>query len=289
MGKESGNRLMKFLVVGSNGFLGSSISTLLKKNNEKVVNINRQTFLAIRNNSTNSIEIGKKFDAIIFCAAKVPSTNQEDFEENMKLVNEFIKLIEGISFKYILNLSSDAVYADFSRPISETDLPNPSTPHGIMHFFRETILKTHFKEKMGNLRPTLVYGPGDTHNSYGPNRFIRDGLAGRPIQVIGKGEELRDHIYINDVAEIALAMLKTRTLGDLNAATGKINSFMEIAQIVHNSIPKSKITFVKRVEKKLPHNGYRAFNVSKLNILNLNRNITNLDCGIKLTIMKTYN
>jgi len=41
------------------------------------------------------------------------------------------------------------------------------------------------------LRPTLVYGAGDPHNGYGPNRFRRLASANQPIVLFGEGEERR--------------------------------------------------------------------------------------------------
>ena len=46
-----------------------------------------------------------------------------------------------------------------------------------MHIKREEIITEYCDNRNINLtiiRPTLVYGPGDTHNGYGPNKFIRD-------------------------------------------------------------------------------------------------------------------
>ena len=39
------------------------------------------------------------------------------------------------------------------------------------------------------LRPTLVYGPGDTHNGYESNMFLRAVNSGENIDLFGKGEE----------------------------------------------------------------------------------------------------
>ena len=48
------------------------------------------------------------------------------------------------------------------------------------------------------LRPTLIYGEGDPHNGYGPNKFMRLAKKNEDILLFGKGEELRDHININE-------------------------------------------------------------------------------------------
>ena len=48
--------------------------------------------------------------------------------------------------------------------------------------------------------------------------------------MFGKGEERRDHVYIDDVTGVILLCLKKNFFGDLNIATGKLYSFYNIAK-----------------------------------------------------------
>ena len=80
------------------------------------------------------------------------------------------------------------------------------------------------------LRPTLIYGAGDPHNGYGPNRFRRQAAKGEPITLFGEGEEKRDHVAVEDVARLAVRMLMHRSTGVLNAVTGSSTSFRDIAR-----------------------------------------------------------
>ncbi len=73
------------------------------------------------------------------------------------------------------------------------------------------------------LRPTLIYGAADPHNGYGPNRFCRLAAAGEEIVLFGEGEERRDHVAVEDVAEIAFRVLMRRSRGVLNLATGDVH------------------------------------------------------------------
>ena len=70
-----------------------------------------------------------------------------------------------------------------------------------MHATREAILKNKFSKILCILRPTLIYGIGDSHNGYGPNKFLRLIKKNKNISLFGKGEELRDHVSINDVTK----------------------------------------------------------------------------------------
>ena len=132
-----------------------------------------------------------------------------------------------------------------------------------MHISRELCFAT-LETKVGTLRPTLIFGKDDPHNGYGPNRFLRFALNGEPINLFGNGEEQRDHVFIDDVAKLAILMIKSRLVGSLNAATGKAMSFMEAASTI-KSITKSSSEIVsnKRIGS-MPHNGIRTFDPSKV-------------------------
>ena len=68
---------------------------------------------------------------------------------------------EDIDTKKIIYISSDAVYPLSEENINIDSLPTPTDLYSSMHLTREIM----FKEKFNNLiilRPTLIYGYGDT-------------------------------------------------------------------------------------------------------------------------------
>jgi nucleoside-diphosphate-sugar epimerase len=52
------------------------------------------------------------------------------------------------------------------------------------------------------------------------------------IALFGEGEETRDHILVDDAAALALLVLRHRSTGLLNLATGRSISYAEIARKV---------------------------------------------------------
>ena len=88
------------------------------------------------------------------------------------------------------------------------------------------------------IRPCAVYGAGDTHNSYGPNRFFRTALKDGRISLFGNGEEQRDHIHVHDLSRLVALCLSRRTEGALNAATGQAVPFLEVAQSIAGLCPR---------------------------------------------------
>jgi nucleoside-diphosphate-sugar epimerase len=112
----------------------------------------------------------------------------------------------------------------------------PGSLHGLMHVTREGMLRHGTKLPLAILRPSLLYGLADPHNGYGPNAFGRLAAAGQPITLFGEGEEQRDHVLIDDVAEIVYRVLTRRSTGVLNIATGQSHSFRSVAELAASRV-----------------------------------------------------
>ena len=82
--------------------------------------------------------------------------------------------------------------------VNENTNTLPNDLYGTMHLSREKILKDYIDDdkKLTILRPTLIYGKGDTHNSYGPNRFLKQAKNESIINIFGKGLDKRDHMSV---------------------------------------------------------------------------------------------
>ena len=84
------------------------------------------------------------------------------------------------------------------------------------------------------------FGKEDPHNGYGPNKFFREINSFGKINLFGKGEELRDHISIKDVAKLVLLIIKKDKYGIYNLVTGNVNSFLSIAKMIFELSGKEK-------------------------------------------------
>jgi len=133
------------------------------------------------------------------------------------------------------------------------------------------------------LRPSLLFGANDPHNGYGPNQFRRKVEAGEDIKLFGEGEERRDHIYIADVAEIITRVLKHKSTGVLNVATGEVHSFKSIAEKVVEISGKSVAINGSPRSGPMPHNGYRPFGIDACRKAFPDFAYTTLEQGLKLS------
>ena len=199
----------RILVIGSTGFVGSSIIELIKNDDYEIVPLNRSNCDLQKPDSVNFLKDNiSNDDILVFAAAIAPVKNWELFGNNMEIILNFIKGVSQKNIDYILNVSSDAVYSDSTTQIDENSKTLPENPHGLMHLFREKLLNDTLNCPIGHIRPTLIYGKNDPHNGYGPNMFLRNIKNNEDIYLFGKGEEIRDHISIHDVSFIAYTMIQ---------------------------------------------------------------------------------
>lgn len=256
----------RVIILGSNGFVASHVSNILKKQkNVTCIELSKKSLdLSKKTSSEKLKKIVKNGDSVFFAAAKAPVKNMEMLIYNLSFLENFSNGIKGKKIKKFLYLSSDAVYHDTKKQISETTPANPTSLHGFMHLLRENYFKDYFSNKLCILRPTLIYGDKDPHNGYGPNKFIRAIKKNINIQLFGKGEEKRDHIYVGDVAKIISELCINNLNETFNIATGKIYSFYKISKTIEIiSGKKNKIKFLRRIGP-MPHLGHREFNTRKL-------------------------
>ena len=277
----------RIVIIGSSGIISQNLQKKLKEKKLKFVTFGRKD-INLKTNKSPEV-LNKKIknnDIIIFISAEAPAKNMEMFFNNIKICDNVCKALEGKKINKLIYISSDAVYSDTPKKINEKSKTVPDSIHGMMHLMREINLQINFKKKLCILRPTLIYGFGDTHQGYGPNRFINLARKNKDIFLFGKGEERRDHLYIDDLINILFKCIKTNKFGIYNLASGTVNSFNKIANIaVTLTKSKSKIFNTKRAGL-MPHNGYRPFNVAFINKNFQNIELNTIENGIKKYLRK---
>ena len=258
-------KLNRIVILGSNGFIAKNLKINLKNLNMNFISISKKKINLEKKQSFKLLsKIIKKNDIVLFIAAIAPVKTIDMLNNNIKICSNVCKALEKKEISSLIYISSDAVYSDSLKKIKETNLTLPSSLHGLMHLSREIILRDKFKKILTILRPTLIFGKDDPHNGYGPNSFYRLAKKNKDIKIFGKGEELRDHISIKDITDIIIRIIKLKKKGEFNLVTGKVQSFENIAKkIIKLTNSKSKIINLKRTSP-MPHNGYRAFDNSKL-------------------------
>jgi UDP-glucose 4-epimerase len=253
----------RVVVVGAGGFVGKAIADRLERDAVEVLRLSRSNVNLLAPDAADRLSSHlRDRDVLVASAAVAPCRTALALRDNMTLALAIVQAASRMKLSHVVNVSSDAVYTDSPGPLTETSSRAPETLHGVMHLAREIMFADALGGILATLRPTLIYGAGDPHNGYGPNRFRRLVATGEPIVLFGEGEERRDHVTIHDVAEIAARVIFRRSIGELNVATGVVTSFRDIAQMVVDLSGHPVPVTSSARSGPMPHNGYRPFDIA---------------------------
>src|SRR5262245_30652124 len=251
------------VIVGARGFVGDAIAQGLRAAGAPVLALVREQVDLLAPDAADVLQsLLQPHDAVVVAAARAPCMDLAMLIDNMIMTKTMLAAFTCVPLSHVVNVSSDAVYADEPIPISESMPAAPTTLHGAMHLAREIAFAAELKPPLAMLRPSLLYGADDPHNGYGPNRFRRQANAGEDILLFGEGEERRDHVLVDDLAEIVVRVLAHRSRGILNIATGTVHSFRTIAEKAIELAGRTVSINGQPRQGPIPHNGYRPFDVA---------------------------
>ena len=277
----------RVVVIGAGGFVGSAVLTAARDRGFPVLPLGRGEVDLLADGSGDILKgLLKPGDTVVFVSALAPCKDYVMFEANIRMAKNALDGLVGQPLAQLLYISSDAVYSVFDGALTEASVTAPDNLHGQMHVSRETMFAATLADAnpdtaFATLRPTLIYGAGDPHNGYGPNKYRRLVLAGEKIALFGNGEERRDHVSVLDVAELAVRMIERRTAGALNATTGRVASFRELAEMAIGFSDRSiEIENLPR-SGPMPHNGYRPFDPAEVLRLFPDFAFTELEAGLR--------
>ncbi len=275
----------RVVVMGAGGFVGGALVRRLTAAGVPVLGLTRREVdLQAPGAATTLAALLRPGDAFVAVAAIAPCKDADMLVDNMVLARALVRALQLAPVAHVVNISSDAVYGDSDEPITESDPLAPGSLHGVMHLARELLFHGAVTAApLAMLRPSLLYGADDPHNGYGPNRFRRQAAKGETITLFGNGEERRDHVFIDDVAELALRVLLRRSSGALNIATGQVRSFRDIAEKVVRVTSSASLVKGSQRIGPMPHNGFRAFDPSACRRAFPDFRFTSLDEGLQRT------
>ena len=228
----------RVVVLGGHGFVGSQLVAHLRATGVPVLSLSAADLDLTQPSAVERLDaVLRPDDALVFVSALTPDRGKDiaTLMRNLQMGQHVCAAVAQAPCAHVVYVSSDAVYHDDANPVHERSCCQPSSLYGVMHVARERMLIETLRPSRAPLaliRLSLLYGAADTHNGYGPNRFVRLAVAGTPITLFGRGEEKRDHVCIDDVSRLLGSVLAHRSEGVLNIATGESHAFSEVARLV---------------------------------------------------------
>jgi nucleoside-diphosphate-sugar epimerase len=176
-------------------------------------------------------------DALVMTSALTPEKGRDTATLilNLRMGQHVAAAVAASPCSQLVYFSSDSVYGWEHTTISEATPPSPDNLYGVMHLAREIGLRDACKKAaipFAVLRACAIYGFGDTHNAYGPNRFVRTALKDGRIELFGVGDDVRDQVFIDDVVLLTRLVLERRSEGLLNLVSGSAVTFAQVAEII---------------------------------------------------------
>lgn len=231
-------RPSRVVILGAHGFLSTHLQSWCAKNAIPFRAVSsREIDLSHGDSAAQLGDLLRADDAVVMTSSVQPDKGRDyrALMTNLRMVESVVVALDRSTCAHFVYLSSDAVYDANKIPLDEDSSREPTDLYALSHIGREMLFCSELDRRkipVCVLRLTAIYGPGDTHNAYGPNRFVRSALKEGRIVLFGRGEERRSHIHIEDAVEVIGLSLKFRSTGILNVAVRRALPFKKVAEEV---------------------------------------------------------
>ena len=296
--------MKKVIVTGGLGFIGSNLIEYLIGKNYFVINIDKSSYSANPYNLKHlkkkkyafyKIDIGnkkklyqilKKYRPIgIFnLAAETHVDRSIDDSKNFIKSNiigvyNILEVLRKIKKEKrtnikLLHVSTDEVYGDLksSQNASESFNYNPSSPYSASKASADQLIKAYIRTY--GIKSTIV----NSCNNYGPNQFpekfipkiIFNLLNNKSIPVYGKGNNLREWIYVKDNCEALYRIFKKGKIGEnYNVGSGIRLRNIDLVKLILSIAKKNNISLRNKnkilyVKDRPGHDKRYALNSNKI-------------------------
>ena len=248
---------MNLVVTGGAGFIGSHLVEFLVKQNQSVTVLDN-----LKNGNIDNLKSVKKeiehhnvdilnYDGLqkilskcdcVFHHAALTSVSdsfdrpKEYHEANVSGTENILKLAKEHGFKVIF-ASSASVYGNPKKiPIKEDTEKKPLNPYGLSKLNAEELCKKYSELGVSviGLRYFNVYGPRQNRNYAGViTKFIDNALNSKPLLINGDGSQVRDFVFVNDVANANFLAMKSKTNhAFINIGSGIGISIKKLAEMI---------------------------------------------------------
>jgi UDP-glucose 4-epimerase len=297
--------MLKVSVLGCNSFIGKHlVDSLIGKDDIKLTvfarNAERKSngklhFVQGDFENPAALQEALRGQDIVyhFISQTIPSSTWNfpllEIEKNLTPSLQLIELAAAAGVKKICFASSGGtVYGLQKNLLTEESPTEPISPHGIIKRTIESFLqyaKLKHRINYDIYRISNVYGEGQrVANGLGfINTALENIVSNRSITVFGDGENVRDYVYVKDVADL-LALSTYKNLEDSDIYNVCSNYAISLNHLIALIKDVTKTDFeVKYVENRLSDNRTVLLDNSKIMNLFKEYSLTSLADGIKNT------
>lgn len=236
-------RAKRVLILGSDGFIGSRLFEKFSAAGQcRVKGLTLQDCDLLSADSTTKAlsDIGGD-DAVIITSAvtRLVDNTFTALVKNLQMAENVAAVLLQKPVKQLIFFSTVDVYGiniKRSQKIHEGLALDPNDHYAISKAASEFLFRKICRKAqipLIVLRLCGVYGAGDRARST-IGALIASALEKNRITVYGKGDNLRDFIYVDDIFEVAAAAIDKGIDDTVNVATGKSLSILQIAEAIRS-------------------------------------------------------
>ena len=248
------------VVTGGAGFIGSNLVERLLERGDQVVVIDNESANTHDEVYWNPNAMNVKGDVTDFSLLKNACINAdciyhlaadisiqysienptESYKNNVVGTLNVLEVARVLGIKKVVFSSTAAIYGSTSEPCLETDRPDPLNPYSVSKLAGENLMKMYndlYGIETVSLRYFNVYGNRQAHKGqYAPviGIFQKQKFEGKPLTIIGDGNQTRDFIHVADVAHANMMVAEKDIVGVFNVGSGTEYSVNQIASLTNN-------------------------------------------------------
>jgi len=200
------------LVTGSEGFIGKHLCKRLEALGFSYIGYDLVDGQDIR----NKFQLAKVFETIpvetiIHLAAEPGVRIGEEYPEEFITTNILgteilLNLAEKYGVKHVIAFSSSSIFGEQECPQDEHTPPEPTSLYGITKAAMEMLCHKS-KVPITIVRPFSVYGENGRGDQV-LNIWLNQIKNGKPVTFFGKGDTKRGYIYVGDLVDGVIKILK---------------------------------------------------------------------------------
>ena len=188
-------------------------------------------------------------------------------ETNIKGTQALLDVSRRYNIKKFIHISTDEVYGEIKKgSFSELFSLQPNSPYSSSKASADLLIRSYvrtYKTPAIIVRPCNNYGPWQYPEKFIPLAVLKL-LRNKKIPVYGKGQNIREWLYVSDCAAAILRVLKKGKIGEIyNLGSGQERKNIEIAKEILKILAKPK-SFIKFVKDRPGHDFRYSLNTEKL-------------------------